>query len=122
MDSGKIRGLAARLIGCRPNEFMASRLLDDGGIRVIGPAGKVYEFTSEDLRKADIEALKESKENAEEKFESVAFEVAYDRGEVKEEPWYGMANTKAELVEACREHGLPTTGNKSELLERLDKS
>jgi hypothetical protein len=103
MNKKKRLKAAADLFGCSPSEFMSHRLLDDGGVVIIAPTGQKFRYSAEQLAKAKAEPEPEEQE------ESESVEYAEE------------THSLEQLKEACREAGLKVSGNKAELVERLNE-
>ena len=92
-----MRAVAGKL-GCKPADFLAYRFLDgDEGISVIAPSGQKFVYLA-----GELENLADSNSSV----------LGTDE--------YTLSQTRSELVAACRERGLSTTGAKAVLLDRLN--
>ena len=56
--------LTARMIGCAPVEFMAYCDLADAGTVVVGPDGKKFRFSNDQLEQAEAEFKRKDIANA----------------------------------------------------------
>ena len=49
MSEKKVKDQVAKLLDCKPDEFLGFRLLDDGGASVVAPDGRKYVYAKEEL-------------------------------------------------------------------------